>query len=158
MRSENTADHTTLHGEAIDHVRALGQIVDQLMLMGPHPVDGDNAILNIQERVFDLANRGRARGIPDDAGLTIRGEDVIVTWVLVVARGTGSAGVLRNIYLQLADLDRRRPSRSEAADMLAMAAGTCDSRRMIWVKQIIDMAERGVFTGEHAKLLRRSIS
>jgi hypothetical protein len=46
-----------LHQKAKTHLSALEEIIDQLKAAGPCPLDDDNAILNIRERLADLSRR-----------------------------------------------------------------------------------------------------
>lgn len=49
--------HRALHREGLDHVAALEQIIDQLKGLGPHPLDGHNALHNLREHLDQLSRR-----------------------------------------------------------------------------------------------------
>ena len=46
-----------LHQRAGKHLAELESILDQLKAAGPCPLDDDNALLNIRERLASLARR-----------------------------------------------------------------------------------------------------
>lgn len=46
-----------LHGRALKHFQDLEVIIDELKAAGPDNLDGDNAILNVRERLNQLAGR-----------------------------------------------------------------------------------------------------
>jgi hypothetical protein len=48
-----------LHAEALKHLRDLEAIIDALKAAGPCDLDGDNAILNVQDWLIQLAGRCR---------------------------------------------------------------------------------------------------
>jgi hypothetical protein len=50
-------DQRSLHAVAIEHLAALNDLVDALKRLGPHPLDGANALLNIAERALALSQR-----------------------------------------------------------------------------------------------------
>jgi hypothetical protein len=50
-------DHRTLHTKAIKYLGGLQDIIDQLKMLGDHPLDGDNTLLNIRERLEFLSRR-----------------------------------------------------------------------------------------------------
>lgn len=55
-------DQRALHDEALAHLDELEKVIDLLKHAGPHPLDGNNALLNIAERSEHLARRAR-RGL-----------------------------------------------------------------------------------------------
>ena len=50
-------DQRTLHAKAIRCFGELQDIIDQLKNLGPHELDGDNALLNVRERLESLSRR-----------------------------------------------------------------------------------------------------
>jgi hypothetical protein len=50
-------DQRTLHFKAIKCFGELKGIIDQLKNLGPHELDGDNALLNIREWLEALSRR-----------------------------------------------------------------------------------------------------
>jgi len=46
-----------LHRQAIKHLAALEEIIDELKSAGPCDLDGSNAILNVRERLLGLSQR-----------------------------------------------------------------------------------------------------
>ncbi|EWY35814.1 hypothetical protein N825_34195 [Skermanella stibiiresistens SB22] len=51
------ADQRLLHDEAMKHLDALQDIIDQLKALGPHELDGSNALFNTRERLANLGRR-----------------------------------------------------------------------------------------------------
>lgn len=47
----------TLHRKALQHIRTLEGLIDQMKAAGPCPLDGDNALLNTKSRLEQLARR-----------------------------------------------------------------------------------------------------
>ncbi len=54
---EKKVDQRTLHAKALKCFGELKDIIDQLKNLGPHELDGDNALLNILERLEALSRR-----------------------------------------------------------------------------------------------------
>lgn len=52
-------DHRAIHERVIKLLMEVEQHIDRLKEMGPHPLDGDNALKNIAERCRALADRTR---------------------------------------------------------------------------------------------------
>ena len=50
-------DQRTLHSKAIRRFGELKDIIDQLKNLGPHELDGDNALLNVREWLESLSRR-----------------------------------------------------------------------------------------------------
>lgn len=48
---------TDLHSAGIDHTNAIKTIIDDLKSLGPCPMDGWNALRNLEERVRSLLDR-----------------------------------------------------------------------------------------------------
>ncbi|WP_316232947.1 hypothetical protein [Bradyrhizobium sp. SZCCHNPS2010] len=46
-----------LHSKAVRHIRELDEIIDKLKDAGPCQLDGDNAMLNVKDRLVYLAQR-----------------------------------------------------------------------------------------------------
>ena len=54
---EALSQQQKLHHKAKGHLAALEEIIDQLKSAGPCPLDGENAIMNIKERLAALSRR-----------------------------------------------------------------------------------------------------
>jgi hypothetical protein len=50
-------DQRTLHSKALRCFGELKDIIDQLKNLGPHELDGDNALLNVREWLESLSRR-----------------------------------------------------------------------------------------------------
>jgi hypothetical protein len=50
-------DQRTLHAKALKCFGELKEIIDQLKNLGPHELDGDNALLNVREWLESLSRR-----------------------------------------------------------------------------------------------------
>ena len=46
-----------LHQKAIKHLAEVEAIIDDLKAAGPCPLDGDNALANVRQRLADLSRR-----------------------------------------------------------------------------------------------------
>jgi hypothetical protein len=54
---EALSQQQKLHHKAKGYLAALEEIIDQLKSAGPCPLDGENAIMNIKERLAALSRR-----------------------------------------------------------------------------------------------------
>jgi hypothetical protein len=54
---EALSQQQKLHHKAKGHLAALEEIIDQLKSAGPCPLDGENVIMNINERLAALSHR-----------------------------------------------------------------------------------------------------
>jgi hypothetical protein len=98
--------------------------------------------------------------ISKPASLTLRGSDkVVAAWILVQARGTGSAGTLGRIYVQFAGMKEqgKRPTKVEAAEIISTAASVLDEERMGWVRSMIADAQKDDFRGYETDLIRHDL-